>query len=105
MNWTNVTRTIFIIKGDNAEPQPETSAVGAVAHRTSSESSSNPAVIQMLYIQMEFCEKSTLRQLIDSFSLHNNAKRAWQLFREILEGLVHIHQQVCRVLIFRIIFY
>jgi eukaryotic translation initiation factor 2-alpha kinase 4 len=42
---------------------------------------------------MEFCEKSTLRDCIDA-GLYRDTNRVWQLFREIVEGLVHIHEQV-----------
>ncbi|CAG7836539.1 unnamed protein product, partial [Allacma fusca] len=48
--------------------------------------------IQYMYIQMEFCEKSTLRTAIDD-GLYQDGDRVWRLFREIVEGLVHIHQQ------------
>lgn len=48
--------------------------------------------IQFLYIQMEFCEKSTLRTAIDN-GLYEDDERFWRLFREIVEGLAHIHQQ------------
>ncbi|XP_012147021.2 eukaryotic translation initiation factor 2 alpha kinase Gcn2 isoform X1 [Megachile rotundata] len=48
--------------------------------------------IQYMYIQMEFCEKSTLRTAIDG-GLYKDQKRVWRLFREIVEGLAHIHQQ------------
>lgn len=48
--------------------------------------------IQFLYIQMEFCEKSTLRTAIDN-DLYEDEERVWRLFREIVEGLAHIHQQ------------
>jgi translation initiation factor 2-alpha kinase 4 len=48
---------------------------------------------QYLYIQMEFCEKSTLRNIIDSGELHKDMKRIWKLFREIVEGLAYIHEQ------------
>lgn len=48
--------------------------------------------IQFMYIQMEFCEKSTLRTAIDS-GLYQEVERLWRLFREICEGLAHIHQQ------------
>lgn len=41
---------------------------------------------------MEFCEKSTLRTAIDN-SLFTNTERLWRLFREITEGLAHIHSQ------------
>lgn len=46
----------------------------------------------VLYIQMEFCEKSTLRTAIDA-NLYQDKERVWKLFREIVEGLSHIHQQ------------
>ncbi|XP_071963594.1 eIF-2-alpha kinase GCN2-like [Antedon mediterranea] len=48
--------------------------------------------LQYLYIQMEFCEKSTLRTAIDA-GLWKDSKRVWRYFREIVEGLVHIHSQ------------
>lgn len=41
---------------------------------------------------MEFCEKSTLRTAIDDGLCHEE-DRLWRLFREIVEGLAHIHQQ------------
>jgi translation initiation factor 2-alpha kinase 4 len=43
-----------------------------------------------LYIQMEYCPKKTLRDVIDE---HIDKEEAWRLFRQILEGLVHIHSQ------------
>lgn len=42
---------------------------------------------------MEYCEKSTLRDTIDH-GLHQDQNRLWRLFREILDGLAYIHQQV-----------
>ncbi|XP_012935952.1 eIF-2-alpha kinase GCN2 isoform X1 [Aplysia californica] len=48
--------------------------------------------VKILYIQMEYCEKSTLRSCIDS-GLSLDMDRVWRLFREIIEGLVHIHGQ------------
>ncbi|KAG6441949.1 hypothetical protein O3G_MSEX002145 [Manduca sexta] len=47
---------------------------------------------QVLYIQMEFCEKHTLRHAIDN-GLYQEHFRAWRLFREIVEGLAHVHQR------------
>ena len=41
---------------------------------------------------MEYCEKSTLRNCIDA-GLYEDMNRVWRLFREIIEGLVHIHEQ------------
>lgn len=48
---------------------------------------------RVLYIQMEFCERSTLRRAIDSDLLSSNPRRVWRLFREMLEGLKYIHGQ------------
>ncbi|KAI9264773.1 kinase-like domain-containing protein [Sporodiniella umbellata] len=45
---------------------------------------------RVLYIQMEYCEKKTLRDVIDEGI---EEQEAWRLFRHILEGLVHIHSQ------------
>ena len=43
---------------------------------------------------MEYCENETLRQLIDSGELHTSEDKVWRLFREIVEGLEHIHSKV-----------
>ncbi|XP_039950475.1 eIF-2-alpha kinase GCN2 [Bactrocera tryoni] len=51
-----------------------------------------PKPMQVMYIQMEFCEKCTLRTAIDD-NLYEDTERLWRLFREIAEGLSHIHQQ------------
>ncbi|KAI8983703.1 kinase-like domain-containing protein [Pilobolus umbonatus] len=45
---------------------------------------------RVLYIQMEYCEKKTLRDVIDEGI---DEKEGWRLFRQILEALVHIHSQ------------
>lgn len=39
---------------------------------------------------MEFCEKQTLRDLIRR-DLHDDPEEYWRLFRQMLEGLAHIH--------------
>ncbi|KAH6955402.1 anticodon binding domain of tRNAs-domain-containing protein [Fusarium avenaceum] len=44
----------------------------------------------ILYISMEYCEKRTLRDLI-ARNLYKNTAEIWRLFRQILEGLAHIH--------------
>ncbi|KAJ3130344.1 hypothetical protein HK098_002573 [Nowakowskiella sp. JEL0407] len=43
---------------------------------------------RFLYIQMEYCEKKTLRDVVDDGL---DDEEAWRLFRQILEGLAHIH--------------
>ncbi|KAI9307588.1 hypothetical protein BJ944DRAFT_254924 [Cunninghamella echinulata] len=49
-----------------------------------------PQSTRVLYIQMEYCEKKTLRDIIDE---KMDEPEIWRLFRQILEGLVHIHSQ------------
>lgn len=44
----------------------------------------------ILYIQMELCEKQTLRDLIRR-GLYDDPDEYWRLFRQMLEGLAHIH--------------
>lgn len=53
---------------------------------------------QVLYIQMEYCPNQTLRDLIDEraadpASHFLDPPEIWRLFRQIVEGLVHIHAQ------------
>lgn len=45
---------------------------------------------RVLYIQMEYCEKKTLRDVIDEGV---DDEEGWRLFRQVLEGLAHIHSQ------------
>ncbi|KAL8927956.1 MAG: hypothetical protein Q9208_002031 [Pyrenodesmia sp. 3 TL-2023] len=52
--------------------------------------SQQEAVNNTLYIQMEYCEKETLRDVIKS-GIQDNAAEIWRYFRQILLGLVHIH--------------
>ncbi|KAL3425369.1 hypothetical protein PVAG01_02160 [Phlyctema vagabunda] len=44
----------------------------------------------VLYISMEYCERRTLRDLIKR-GLYKENDEIWRLFRQILEGLAHIH--------------
>ena len=63
------------------------------AHSKFSELDKKPLrILQYLYIQMEFCDNQTLRSAIDN-NLHQDTKRMWKMFREIIEGLHHIHSQ------------
>uniref|UniRef100_A0A3Q1HEU7 eIF-2-alpha kinase GCN2 n=1 Tax=Anabas testudineus TaxID=64144 RepID=A0A3Q1HEU7_ANATE len=58
----------------------------------STDSDRSLLIAHYLYIQMEYCEKSTLRDTIDH-GLHQDQNRLWRLFREILDGLAYIHEQ------------
>ncbi|CAB3382831.1 Hypothetical predicted protein [Cloeon dipterum] len=80
----------IVFEGDEQAEESEDD----VDHVVSGKKSDNePKEIQFLYIQMEFCEKSTLRIAIDSGELCSDEPRVWRLFREMVEGLAHIHQQ------------
>lgn len=58
----------------------------------STDSDRSLLIAHYLFIQMEYCEKSTLRDTIDH-GLHQDQNRLWRLFREILDGLAYIHDQ------------
>ncbi|KAJ1975050.1 eukaryotic translation initiation factor 2-alpha kinase, partial [Dimargaris verticillata] len=60
-------------------------------HRNGRRSSrTRPRDYRILYIQMEYCEKNTLRDAMDQGI---ELDECWRLFRQILEGLVYIHAQ------------
>lgn len=83
---------------DNGDESPdemsqvEPSKRPIIDTRESTESDRIPFIAHHLYIQMEYCEKSTLRDTIDH-GLHLDQTRLWRLFREILDGLAYIHEQ------------
>ncbi|KAI9721487.1 MAG: hypothetical protein M1812_002249 [Candelaria pacifica] len=58
--------------------------------RTRSSSRNVRTVKTTMYIQMEYCEKHTLRDLLRQ-GLQNDVDASWRLIRQILEGLNHIH--------------
>lgn len=62
---------------------------GGEIDRVRSGSQGRP-VTNTLYIQMEYCEKHTLRDLIHD-GLYDDIDRCWRLFRQILDGIAHIH--------------
>ena len=52
--------------------------------------------VDILYIQMEYCTGETLRTAINSVPgqpLMADSDRCWRLFRQILQGLAHMHSQ------------
>lgn len=50
-------------------------------------------VTDVLYIQMEFCEKRTLREAIESGDLIRDRPRMWKLFRQLVEGISYFHSK------------
>ncbi|BFZ11743.1 hypothetical protein BsWGS_14782 [Bradybaena similaris] len=87
---------VFDTDGDNGKDtisaSSEVAAVLANTQSQEAESEPEDRMVKILYIQMEYCEKSTLRNCIDA-GLWCDMDRVWRLFREIVEGLVHIHGQ------------
>ncbi|XP_055719045.1 eIF-2-alpha kinase GCN2 [Salvelinus fontinalis] len=76
--------------GSISQEEPSKRVGGDTIDSTDSE---RPQLIaHYLYIQMEYCEKSTLRDTIDQ-GLHQDNSRLWRFFREILDGLAYIHEQ------------
>lgn len=77
-----------------SEDDTGTASAGArsplVKKRTISNSHAHRPVRSVLYIQMEFCEKQTLRDLIRR-GLYDEPEEYWRLFRQMLEGLAHVH--------------
>lgn len=75
-----------------------TSEEGSMTTSEYSPSSSKPLTannergdsFQYLYIQMEYCPNQTLRDIID---MGIDFDEAWRLFRQIIEGLCHLHSQ------------
>ena len=48
--------------------------------------------VQILYIQMEYCEK-TLGDVINDEKLHTTPERLWTLFRQLVAGIAYIHSK------------
>lgn len=71
------------------ESEPALANAGGASQRKRSDPRES-ATWTILYIQMEYCKPETLRDLINS-GLHANAAESWRLFRQIVQGLVHIH--------------
>jgi len=78
----------------NSSEWEETDSEKISSTENSSSLSNVPRVKQFhfMYIQMEFCDKQTLRNYIDN-DLFKDTTKVWRMFRELVEGLVHIHTQ------------
>ncbi|OTB05744.1 hypothetical protein M426DRAFT_319421 [Hypoxylon sp. CI-4A] len=76
---------------DEDEDESDVDSVinGSVASPTRARSSQRH-YRTVMYISMEYCDKRTLRDLIHR-QLWKETDEVWRLFRQILEGLVHIH--------------
>ena len=72
---------------------PDDEVTGGVLSLTDKQipdGSSSQAIATVLYIQMEYCKPETLRDLINA-GVQGNTIECWRLFRQIVEGLAHIH--------------
>uniref|UniRef100_A0A3B4ES37 Eukaryotic translation initiation factor 2 alpha kinase 4 n=1 Tax=Pundamilia nyererei TaxID=303518 RepID=A0A3B4ES37_9CICH len=88
----NDSRSDIIFDNGDESMDVEPSKRPASDTTESTESDRHLITAHYLYIQMEYCEKSTLRDTIDQ-GLHQDQNRLWRLFREILDGLAYIHEQ------------
>uniref|UniRef100_A0A672K135 non-specific serine/threonine protein kinase n=1 Tax=Sinocyclocheilus grahami TaxID=75366 RepID=A0A672K135_SINGR len=77
---------------EDEDEEEDTLSEKAADPLESSDSEKPLLIAHYLYIQMEYCEKSTLRDTIDQ-GLYQDVSRLWRLFREILDGLSYIHEQ------------
>ncbi|XP_045306022.1 eIF-2-alpha kinase GCN2 isoform X2 [Leopardus geoffroyi] len=82
----------IIFEDENSKSQNQDEDCNGKDSYHESEPSATTEAVHYLYIQMEYCEKSTLRDTIDQ-GLYQDAIRLWRLFREILDGLAYIHEK------------
>ena len=75
---------------DEDDSTEELENVPSLSVKARRRSSGNVTSKVTLYIQMEYCDRQTLRDLMRG-ELHTNIEECWRLFRQILEGLVHVH--------------
>jgi len=83
--------------GDKNEDDDDKSieATKQVSDRFKKISINNPSpYTEIMYIQMELCEKSTLQAAIYSQQLYLDNRRSRRLFRELIEALAYIHQNL-----------
>ncbi|KAF6129829.1 eukaryotic translation initiation factor 2 alpha kinase 4 [Phyllostomus discolor] len=83
---------IFDNEDENSKSQNQDEDCNGNSSCHESEPSAATEAVHYLYIQMEYCEKSTLRDTIDQ-GLYRDTTRLWRLFREILDGLAYIHEK------------
>nr|D4A7V9.2 RecName: Full=eIF-2-alpha kinase GCN2; AltName: Full=Eukaryotic translation initiation factor 2-alpha kinase 4; AltName: Full=GCN2-like protein [Rattus norvegicus] len=83
---------IFDNEDENSKSQNQDEDCNEKDSRHEIEPSVTTEAVHYLYIQMEYCEKSTLRDTIDQ-GLFRDTSRLWRLFREILDGLAYIHEK------------
>jgi len=50
-------------------------------------------LLETLYIQMEFCDGTTLREAIISGELQKDEALIWKLFRQVLDALAYVHSK------------
>ncbi|KAI9684285.1 MAG: hypothetical protein M1822_005758 [Bathelium mastoideum] len=78
-------------ENDTGDAQTKSSSGGqSLGLKRTMSSSISRTIRQILYIQMEYCERHTLRDLIRK-DLCDNPENGWRLLRQIVEGLAHVH--------------
>ena len=75
---------------NSEETSPTTSKIVRSTAENSMQVSSTPSIPRLLFIQMEFCGGSTLRQLIDQRKI---GKNYWQYFAQLVSSVKYIHAE------------
>ncbi|KAL6618007.1 kinase-like domain-containing protein [Neocallimastix sp. 'constans'] len=81
----------IIFQDDNSTQESSNKDYSSNSNGLSKSESKPDMPYKMLYIQMQYCEKKTLRNVIDEGLL--TEEESWKYFRQLLEGLAHIHSQ------------
>ncbi|KAG8532078.1 uncharacterized protein KY384_003715 [Bacidia gigantensis] len=74
----------------HADQLSNLSSTGDSNHEVGSNKEQAHSAWTILYIQMEYCNQETLRNLINS-GIQTDNDESWRLFRQIVQGLAHIH--------------
>eukprot|EP00917_Polyrhabdina_sp_WS-2016_P019379 GHVP01041536.1.p1 GENE.GHVP01041536.1~~GHVP01041536.1.p1 ORF type:complete len:939 (+),score=197.33 GHVP01041536.1:905-3721(+) len=83
--------TAWIETSSVSHPEPRTLSPFASIASCSSFYQNSSAPMGHLYIQMEYCEGFTLRDLIDNGALQENRKLILVILKQLAEGLKYIH--------------
>jgi len=88
------------ISGANERHETEVKVLSRLQHKNIiryyscwTEPIANSLDIFALYIQMEFCENRTLREVINSGELFDDRNKMWRIYRQLVEGIRYIHSE------------
>lgn len=91
MSAENSSMGIVFERGEASSSSETSTETGNLQHPSNPPALKSLNTSRILYIQMEYCEKKTLRDIIDGGQITEH--ESWRLLRQILDGLAHIHGQ------------